>query len=95
MSKRSSLLVCTFCVLLGVFFAQLPASIAQIRANLNSASAGPGDDSKVDWAAAFAEVRRLILDKHVDKPSDELLLKGAIEAASTGPRSWERGVDES
>ncbi len=66
-------------MLLGVFFAQLPASIAQIRANLTGESAGPTDDSKVDWAAAFAEVRRLILDKHIDKPSDELLLKGAIQ----------------
>jgi len=75
MPKRASLLLCLFCVLLGVFFAQLPSTIAQIRSTISDGSG----NGKVDWAAAFAEVRRLILDKHVDKPSDEVLLKGAIK----------------
>lgn len=65
MATRQVVLISTFTLLLGVFLARLPATLAAIS----------GEE---DWPAAMAEVRQLITDRYVEPVDENQLIRDGI-----------------
>ncbi len=74
MRKRAPALVCVLFLLLGVFLARLPSTIAALQSQF----AGPSA-AAVNWSDALRESHQLILDHYVSKPDPDALLKGALQ----------------